>query len=159
RFAGDNNAFRHVPAWQVLDGSISPQLFKDSIVLIGYTAVAGSADQWFTPFSEGQQKMSGVEIHANAIETLFSGRSIRDTSDTIVFLLLFVLILLLWRFESQFEGRPVYTAAILAGPAVGAVLLSWALMKYLNVWLPFPTFLAAILVVVPALEVRKIVRV
>jgi len=158
RFAGDNNSFRHIPAWRVLDGSISPELFKDSIVLIGATAAA-LEDQWFTPFAETGQKMSGVEIHANAIETLFSGRSIREVSDTIVFFSLFALIMLFSRLDSRFEGRPVYSAAILAGPAVVAVVASWMLMKYLNLWLPFPTFLAAIVVVVPALEVRKIIRV
>jgi signal transduction histidine kinase len=158
RFAGDNKAFRHIPAWQVLDGSISPDVFRDSIVLIGETA-AGSSDQWFTPFAESNQKMSGVEIHANAIETLFSGRSIRDVSDAIVLFSLFALILLLWRLDSRFEGRPLYSAAILAGPAVAAVFVSWVLMKFLNIWLPFPTFLASIVVVVPALEVTKIIRV
>ena len=80
--------------------------------------------------------MSGVEIHANAIETLFTGRSIREVPDTIVLLNLFALVMLLWRLDSRFEGRPVYSAAILAGPAVGAVFISWVLMKYLNVWLP-----------------------
>src|SRR5262245_24768097 len=137
RFAGDNETFRHIPAWQVLDGSISADVFKDSIVLIGSTAAA-STDQWFTPFAETGQKMSGVEIHANAIETLFSGRSIQEVSDGIILLTLFALVLLLWRLDSRFEGRPVYSAAILAGPAVGAVFVSWVLMKYLNVWFPFP---------------------
>ena len=158
RFVGDNNSFRHIPAWQVLTGSVSPETFKDSIVLVGSTAAA-SGDQWFTPFAETGRKMSGVEIHANAIETLFTGRSIREVPDTIVLLNLFALVMLLWRLDSRFEGRPVYSAAILAGPAVAAVFVSWVLMKYLNVWLPFPTFLTAIVVVVPALEVRKIVRV
>ena len=158
RYAGDNKTFRHIPAWQVLDGATAPDIFKDSIVLIGDTA-AGSRDEWLTPFAESGQKMSGVEIHANAIETLFSGRSIREVSDTIVLFSLFALIMLLWRLDSRFEAWPVYSAAILAGPAVGAVLVSWVLMKYLNVWFPFPTVLTAIVMVVPALEVRKIIRV
>src|SRR5262245_9151668 len=158
RFVGDNNAFRHIPAWEVLDGSISPAVFKDSIVLIGSTAAA-SPDQWFTPFADTAQKMSGVEIHANAIETLLSDRSIGEVSWPIMLCSLFALVMLLWRLESRFEGRPLYSAAILAGPAVAVVFVSFVLMKYLDLWLPFPSFLTALVVVVPALEVRKIIRV
>jgi signal transduction histidine kinase/CHASE2 domain-containing sensor protein len=158
RFVGDNNTFPHIPAWQVLDGAIGAGEFKDRIVLIGSTA-EGLEDQWFTPFAETGRKMSGVEIHANAIETLFSGTAIREASEPVVFAALLALIMLLWRLDSRFEGRPLYSAAILAGPAIGVIFASWVLMKYLNVWMPFPPFLAAIVVVVPALEVLKITRV
>ena len=158
RFAGDNNTFPQIPAWQVLDGSIQSDEFKDRIVLIGSTA-EGLGDQWFTPFAETGRKMSGGEIHANAIATLYTGRSIREVSDMILLLALFATIMLLWRLDSRFEGRPVYSAAILAGPVVGIIFLSWMMMKYFNVWLPFPPFLAAVVAVVPALEVGKIIRV
>ena len=47
--------------------------FDDQIVLIGFTAEGGPDDQWFTPFAETGRKMSGVEIHANAIDTLYAG--------------------------------------------------------------------------------------
>jgi signal transduction histidine kinase/CHASE2 domain-containing sensor protein len=158
RFVGDNNTFREIPAWQVLDGSISPDVFEDNIVLIGSTAEA-LGDQWFTPFAETYRKMSGVEIHANAIETLFAGRSISEVSVWIELLGLWALIMLLWGLDSRFEGRPVYAAAISVAPAVGIMFVSWVLMKYAYVWLPFPPFLTAIVVVVPGLEVRKIIRV
>src|SRR5262245_29878994 len=49
RFVGDNHSFPHIPAWQVLDGSITPEEFANQIVLIGFTA-EGLGDQWFTPF-------------------------------------------------------------------------------------------------------------
>src|SRR5215475_7247150 len=76
RFVGDNNSFRHIPAWQVLDGAQDPP-FENEVVLIGFTA-GGLGDQWFTPFAETGRKMSGVEIHANAIDTLYAGRAIRE---------------------------------------------------------------------------------
>src|SRR5262249_14776187 len=78
RFVGDNRSFRHVPAWQVLDGAIDTNQFANQIVLIGFTAEGGPNDQWFTPFAQSGQKMSGVEIHANAIDTLYSGRAIQE---------------------------------------------------------------------------------
>ena len=156
RFVGDNNSFRQVPAWQLLDGTGDPALFRNQIVLVGFTA-EGLGDQWFTPFAENGKKMSGVEIHANAIDTLYAGRAIADTHPLVVLLGLALFILLLWWLDRRFEGRRFYAAAMFAGPVF--LVFSWVLMKYLNVWLPFPPFWAAIVVVVPGLEVAKVVRV
>jgi hypothetical protein len=50
----------------------------------------------------------------------------------------------------------VYVASILTGPAV--LFLSWALMRYANLWMPFPTFWALTILAVPGLEVTKLVR-
>lgn len=56
----------------VMDGQIDPALIRDRIVLIGYlTPQAG--DDFYTPYSQSQndgQKMSGVEIHAQAISQI-----------------------------------------------------------------------------------------
>ena len=157
RFIGDNGSFKHVPAWKVLDGAVNPDEFKNQIVLIGFTAEGSDLDQWFTPFAQSGQKMSGVEIHANAIETLYNGRAIAEASDIAVLAGLFLMVMGLWWVDSRFEGRRFYAAAILAGPAV--LGLSWLLMKYGSLWFPFPPFWAAIVVVVPGLEVAKLVLV
>jgi len=156
RFVGDNGTFRHVPAWKILDRSVEPVEFKDQIVLIGSTA-EGLGDQWFTPFAVGGRKMSGVEIHANAIETLYAGRAIQEIPDLLLLVMLFAIVMLLWLLDRGFEGRRFYAAAIAAGPAV--VIFSWLLMKFMDVWLPFPPFWAAIVIVVPGLEVSKLLRV
>lgn len=55
---------------RVLDGSIPPQMFADSIVLIGPYA-PGMMDQYYTPIDSGQM-MYGVEIHANIIDTILA---------------------------------------------------------------------------------------
>jgi signal transduction histidine kinase len=155
RFVGDNNSFPHIPAWQLLDGSADPGRFANRIVLIGLTAQG--LDQWFTPFAQTGKTMSGVEIHANAIETLYAGRAINEAAEAYVFGALALFILFLWGLDRRFEGRGFYISALLTGPAVLAV--SWALLKYANLWLPFPPFWAAIVVVLPGLEVAKVVRV
>ena len=156
RFVGDNASFRHVPAWKVLEGAVEPAAFKDQIVLIGSTAEGIDLDQWFTPFSANGQKMSGVEIHANAIETLYTGRAIAEISDVLVLVGLWTLVVLFWWVDRRFEGRRFYATAVLTGPVL--VALSWLLMKYYSVWVPFPPFLAAIVLVLPGLEVGKLVR-
>jgi CHASE2 domain-containing sensor protein/nitrogen-specific signal transduction histidine kinase len=156
RFVGDIGSFPRVPAWQLLDDSADTSKFKDQIALIGFTGEA-EGDQWFTPFTEAGQKMRGVEIHANAIETLYAGRAIAEVSQSLLFAGLFAYILLLWWLDRRFEGPRFYLASLLTGP--GALIISWLLMKYANLWLEFPPFWAALVVVVPGLEVSKIVRV
>ncbi len=75
-FYGPQNTFRTVPFWHVLYPQNwqvlqEQQVFKDKIVLIGSTAT-DIPDAHPTPFG----KMSGVEIHANAIATLLERRAL-----------------------------------------------------------------------------------
>lgn len=49
-------------------GPIGPEIFRDKIVLIGATAKV-LEDLYFTPMSD-VERMPGVEIHANAIQTI-----------------------------------------------------------------------------------------
>ncbi|HEY2384547.1 MAG TPA: CHASE2 domain-containing protein [Terriglobia bacterium] len=155
RFVGDNDSFLRVPAWQLLDGTANAGRLKDQIALIGFTAEA-AGDQWFTPFARTGRKMSGVEIHANAIDTLYAGRSISATPPELLLAGLFFYVLLLWWLDRHFEGNRFYAASLLTGP--GVLIVSWLLMKYGNVWFEFPPFWAALVVVVPGLEVSKLVR-
>ena len=156
RFAGDENTFQHVPAWKILDGSAEPEQFKDQIVLIGFTA-EGFGDQWFTPFAASGKKMSGVEVHADVIDTLYAGRAISEISDFGLLAALAAFVVLLWWVNHRYEGRRFYAAAISTGPVLLA--FSWFLMKYFHMWFPFPPFWAAIVLVVPGLEVANRVRV
>jgi signal transduction histidine kinase/CHASE2 domain-containing sensor protein len=155
RFVGDTGTFRRVAAWEVLEGKADPAVFNNQIVLIGSTAEG--VDRWFTPFDSNGRQMSGVEIHANAIETLYSGRTITEASPLLLFISLFIYVMLLWWLDRRFEGRKFYVFSLLTGPAV--LILSVVLMKDVNFWLQFPPFWAALVVVVPGLEVAKLVRV
>src|SRR5262249_15502731 len=105
RFVGDNDSFPEISAWQVLDGGGDLAKFANQIVLIGFTAEGGPDDQWFTPFAEAGKKMSGVEIHANAIDTLYAGRAIKEADVAVVFTGLALVVLFLWWLDRHFEGR------------------------------------------------------
>ena len=61
---------RFVSAADVLEGQAPPALFERRLVLIGVTAL-GLGDSHATPVST---RMSGVEIHAQLLETVFDGR-------------------------------------------------------------------------------------
>ncbi len=69
-FIGPPNSFPHYPFSDILNGSYSADEFKDKIVLIGATA-PDLHDASFVPTSEGAP-VSGVEIHANILQTLIT---------------------------------------------------------------------------------------
>jgi adenylate cyclase len=62
----------------VLGGNFDTELVKNKIVLIGVTATA-ETDFWSTPASSA--KLPGVEIHANAIDTILRQRFLIETSN------------------------------------------------------------------------------
>lgn len=54
----------------VMDDKVPPEAFADQIVLIGGLDAAALPDSYATPASKTGEKMFGVEIHANIIETI-----------------------------------------------------------------------------------------
>ena len=69
RFAGPPGSFRYISADDILAGKVDPVIFRDSYVLIG-TSAPGLLDIRATPTS---QTFPGVEIHANALNTVLTG--------------------------------------------------------------------------------------
>jgi len=74
-FRGGPRTFQRVPYYRVVRGE-TPGLFHAKIVLIGSTSEV-QHDVFATAFARGGD-MSGVEIHANALETLIRGDPIRE---------------------------------------------------------------------------------
>jgi signal transduction histidine kinase/CHASE2 domain-containing sensor protein len=159
RFAGDTGVtFTQIPAWKVLQGDVDAAVLKDRIVLIGVTAEGlQEEDRWFTPFAIEGLKTPGVEIHANAIDTLYARRWIEDIPFDVQYFCLMGVVFLLVVMDNRFEGAGFYVTAVLMVPVL--IALSWLLMKQGNLWLPFPSLLTALVLTVPGLEVWKVVRV
>jgi adenylate cyclase len=80
-------AFPTVSFVDVLYGRVPPETFRAKIALIGVTAT-GFADDYWTPPSTGS-KMSGVEIQANAIDTIFRGEYLYDAPNWLTISLIF----------------------------------------------------------------------
>jgi adenylate cyclase len=70
--------FQTVSYMDVLDGHVPAGLFKDKIVLVGITATA-EPDRYLTPVSRGRP-MYGIEILANMVESIWTGRFIYHPS-------------------------------------------------------------------------------
>lgn len=94
-FYGPAKTFTTLSYYDVYSGSIPKELLTGKTVLVGASA-AGLGDVYQTPFGA----MSGVEIHANSIETIQSGSYLKDLPSPVSYLLfiliaIFVLIALL----------------------------------------------------------------
>lgn len=98
-FWGAAGTFEQIPFWYVFDTQNwntylqKGKVFKDKIVIVGATAQLGNdyhpvANSWLYP-----ERMSGVEIHANAIATLMQNKAIAQAIKSVPLRGLFVLIL------------------------------------------------------------------
>jgi adenylate cyclase len=75
-FRGGPRTFPWVSYYRVINGEVPVAYFKDTIVLIGPTTEI-LHDQFSTAFARGGD-MPGVEVHANALDTLLHGNPIRE---------------------------------------------------------------------------------
>ena len=90
-FVGPPGSFEAISFSDLLAGRAATAIFKDKIVLVGATS-ADLHDNQMTPFSLGQV-MAGVEIHANALNTILNGDWLRDASRGNVLSFIFLLAL------------------------------------------------------------------
>lgn len=111
-------------------GLKNSDVFKNKIVLIGAT-MPELHDLHSTPFAN-QNEMSGVEMHANAIQTILSGKYIHYISSTLSLLILIVLILLIvWltRKVTGFWGFGIYL--LLAVGVVGITITGFLHFRFI----------------------------
>jgi adenylate cyclase len=80
-------AFPVVSFVDLVNGRVPAETFRSKIVLIG-TTYTGSADDYWTPTST-IGKMSGVEIQANAIDTILRGEFLYDAPRWLTIALIF----------------------------------------------------------------------
>jgi adenylate cyclase len=99
-FIGKPKSFRTYSFVDVLDGSLN---FEDKIVLIGATS-PGLHDSFFVPTSEGEA-MSGVEIHANALQTIINFNFLNKQSPVFVMFVIFLFSIFLGLISHFFSIR------------------------------------------------------
>jgi CHASE2 domain-containing sensor protein/predicted Ser/Thr protein kinase len=141
---------KQVTMSQVLNGELTPDLVKNRIVLIGYTAES-SKDFFYTPYSVGTppETMPGVVVHAQAISqilsTVLDGRSqIWVWSSVAEFIWILgwtTTAALLFRFVS----RPLFLIASVSGLTISVLGFYYAIFICSAGWLPLlPTLLSIV---------------
>lgn len=153
QFLGPPGHFKTISYAQVLNGEYESGIFDHKIVLVGATAL-GMNDLLSTPVSGLGQPMSGVEFHANVIESIRHHGLIKAVSywPSLVIVIALALLPLVWMPKvSALTGL----LSTLAYMVVVGVLLA-LLPKWTGLWVPPSAALIPILVAYPIWSWRKL---
>ncbi len=152
-FSGPAGTYPTYPAFQVVNGDVyqeNPDAFKDKIVLIGATTIT-LHDVYPTPFST-EAPMPGVEVVANAIDTILSGNYLRETPPWAALLIILAMAILAWLLTRS--PRPTMNLI-----AMGLAMIVYAVVVYMvfnrfRLYLPMvgPQLMLFLGVVLPTLE-------
>lgn len=77
-----SQTFPIISLLDVLNNDVDPQIFNDKIVLIGLFDSTGATDLYPVPIDNSGVSMAGVEIQANAIESLLQDVPLQEQSNT-----------------------------------------------------------------------------
>ena len=77
QFSGTPREYEKVSLVDVLEGNVDLLTFKNSIVLVGAYA-PGMQDSFHVSVDHGEQ-MYGVEVHANIVESLLTGKIVKNS--------------------------------------------------------------------------------
>jgi len=152
-FAGPPGRFRTIAFSDVLRGE-TPQVFlKDKIVLVGATA-DGLGDRYSTPLPGGQEAMAGVEVQANVLDALLTGRAIRPLGRAWV---VAFSLTPLWMMLAGFLAlRPAANMVLGAGLTVAVLGLSAGLLLIDRIWLPPAAAVLGVALVYPFWSWRRL---
>ncbi|MGH7308222.1 MAG: CHASE2 domain-containing protein [Candidatus Rokuibacteriota bacterium] len=143
RYAGPDHTFPFVSYYQALDPAtfLPPGFFSGKIVLVGLDVkpspdpVASQADMFVTPFMGSTQRlMPGVEVQANMMHSVMTGRAVRELPRMAEIAVLAALGLVsAWRMR---RWEPGSSALAAFGLGAAVVVAAVALFEYGGVWLP-----------------------
>lgn len=128
---------------RVLNGEIDPSVFKDAVVLVGFTAAglsdASAQDTGATPI---EKHMSLVYVHANIVNQLLHGTSVSYADGWLV--LLAGLALFLFFIYLPWRTKNVYSILIFLAVGAGIVYGQQALYAAGKTHIPVTTALLAV---------------
>lgn len=152
-FLGPPGHFRTISYVHVLNGNFEPGIFKDKIVLVGATAL-GMNDLLSTPVSGLGQPMSGVEFHANVIQSIRKQGLITHVQTwlSVLFVVVIALLPLIWIPKVNALTGFLVTLAYMAVAGIFLALLP----KWFGIWIPPSGAIIPILVAYPIWSWRKL---
>lgn len=153
-YAGPPGHFRTVPFVNVLRGEVPREFIAGKVVMIGATA-SGLGDLYPTPRGDGSGTMPGVEVHANILDGLLSGRAIRPAGQglTLAFSLTPLALLLSGFLRLSPRSNLLLGLSLAVAVLVGSALL----MAGMRLWVPPGAALAGLLAVYPLWGWRRLV--
>ncbi len=79
--APNGDSFPTIPFHRVVTGNYPPGFFKDRLVLVGPQYISNGDDYALTPFTKEEAKTPKLAVHANIIQALAGGRTVRPVPD------------------------------------------------------------------------------
>ncbi len=139
---------------RVLAGRFPADYFKGKIVLVGATA-KGMGDEKLTPFSKGVPTTSGIEVHANIVQTILEGNYITllNKYSIIVLILLFSLYIAMLVQRLKKIKDEIIALCLMIGGIAAFCFLSF---YHLRLHLPFIPFALIILLITISIVFWKI---
>lgn len=117
-------------------GAVDPAVFHDKLVLVGLMNITGGTDQYTVPSSTTGQLMAGVEIHANAIQSLISNKIPFEQSrptQAIMIVALSLVASLIYAHLKWYWKLPV-SGLMSAGAVIVAFMLFSARLEFINLF-------------------------
>lgn len=152
-YGGGPGRFPTISAASVVRGETPDDFLRDRLVLVGATA-GGLHDRHSTPVSTRNEAMSGIEVQANLLEGLLSGRFIRPAS---IWTAVLFTLALIWTFlASLLTAPPRYNLVLGFGVVTIAMTISATALIVARVWLPPSPAILTLLVVFPLWGWRRL---
>jgi CHASE2 domain-containing sensor protein/signal transduction histidine kinase len=132
-FAGRAGTWRTVPYISVLKGEVPPELLRGKLVLVGAIASSNLGEGVPVAGAGPMTQLSGIEVHANAIDALRNGRAVSFAGGPLLVLwisvpVLLALVLFLWVARSGWAVAVILAASCLA--------LCLVVLSRQHLWLP-----------------------
>jgi CHASE2 domain-containing sensor protein/signal transduction histidine kinase len=153
RFTRGPGGYSQVSFVDVMEGRLPPELLRDRIVLVGATG-SGLGDRFSTPMSGTEETMSGVEIHANYLDSLQTGQIIRPAPELALQLFSLVPLWLLMMSLINFGPRVNLWLGVALGLTL--ILVSLVALTVFRLWLPPATPLIALGLIFPLWGWRRL---
>jgi len=152
-YGGAAGHIRTISFVDVMRGLVPPEIFRGRHVLIGATA-DGMGDSYPTPTSGTTSQMAGVEIQAQLLDALLRKEAIRPASAP--WTLGTALIALAALLIGFLRLSPRWNAYLAIGIAITLIVGTFALFRFVNIWLPPSPALIGLLFVYPLWGWRRL---
>ncbi|NDJ75444.1 MAG: CHASE2 domain-containing protein [Chloroflexi bacterium] len=119
--APDDGTFPAYSYRAVLAGEVDPAVFHDKIVLVGLMNHTGLGDMYDVPIGLDNRMMAGVEVHANALQTLLDHEPLTMQNRTSQALMIVALTLIASVLYGQAVRRWFWLALAIPGVIVGTI--------------------------------------
>ena len=136
-YYGPAGTFPQLSVADIITGKSPPEQVREKIVLVGLTA-PGIIDEVSTPFSQNRNRMTGVEMHANILNNLLDGSTMKDVPDWLRLCIGILFAILLWSIFPRLTGALSLLIWMSSLTLITAV--AFALFATANLWL-HPSFL------------------